>query len=261
MRRSLLTSTALLTSVALCGTARAADPASPGDDKRPNAALTACASGDVAKGIAILGELYAESRNPSFVFNQGRCYQKNNQLEQARGSFAEYLRIGTNEPPEDLQRAQAFVKELDDTLARQRASQSAAVVATPATAPGDGSARVLRVSSVVLAAVGVLAVGFGAAMSFKVKSTNDDLKQLYAGQPYVTDVARVQQLESDGSRYQTLQWVGYGVGAAAFAGAVATFILGGSKFPWSSESPERVALDVTPAVSPDGGGAVLRMRF
>lgn len=260
MRRPLLTSTALLTSVALCGTARAADLASPGDDKRPNAALAACASGDVAKGIAILGELYAESRNPSFVFNQGRCYQKNNQLEQARGSFAEYLRIGTNEPPEDLQRAQAFVKELDDTLARQRASQ-AAVVATPASAPGDGTARVLRVSSVVLAAVGVVAVGFGAAMSFKVKSTNDDLKQLYAAQPYVTDSARVAQLESDGSRYQTLQWVGYGVGAAAFAGAVATFILGGSRFPWSAESPDRVALDVTPAVSADGGGAVLRLRF
>jgi len=260
VRRPLLTSTALLTSVALCGTARAADLASPGDDKRPNAALAACASGDVARGIAILGELYAESRNPSFVFNQGRCYQKNNQLEQARGSFAEYLRIGTNEPPEDLQRAQAFVKELDDTLARQRASQ-AAVVATPASAPGDGTARVLRVSSVVLAAVGVVAVGFGAAMSFKVRSTNDDLKELYAAQPYVTDSARVAQLESDGSRYQTLQWVGYGVGAAAFAGAVATFILGGSRFPWSAESPDRVALDVTPAVSAEGGGAVLRLRF
>jgi hypothetical protein len=259
VRRSLLTSTALLTSVALCGTARAADPAPPGDDKRPNAALAACASGDVAKGIAILGELYAETRNPSFVFNQGRCYQKNNQLEQARGSFAEYLRIGTNEPPEDLQRAQAFVKELDDALARQRASQPAVVVAPPAS--GDGAARVLRVSSVVLAAVGVLAVGFGAVMSLKVKSTNDDLEQLYAATPYVTDSVRVQQLESDGSRYQTLQWVGYGVGAAAFAGAVATFILGGSRFPWSAESPDRVALDLTPAVSPNGGAALLRMRF
>ena len=134
MRRLLLTSTALLTGLALSGAARAADPAPGGEDKRPNAALAACASGDVTKGIAILGELYAETRNPSYVFNQGRCFQKNNKLEQARGSFTEYLRIGTNEPPEDLQRAQAFVKEIDATLEQQRASQPAPVVTAPATA-------------------------------------------------------------------------------------------------------------------------------
>jgi len=87
VRRLLLTSTALLTGLALSGAARAADPAPGGEDKRPNAALAACASGDVTKGIAILGELYAETRNPSYVFNQGRCFQKNNKLEQARGSF------------------------------------------------------------------------------------------------------------------------------------------------------------------------------
>ncbi len=258
MRRLLLTSTALLTGLALCATARAADPGA--EDKRPNAALAACASGDVTKGIAILGELYAETRNPSYVFNQGRCYQKNNKLEQARGSFTEYLRIGTNEPPEDLQRAQAFVKEIDATLEQQRASQPAPVVTAPAAPPSD-SKGMLRVSSVVLAAVGVVAVGFGVVMSFKVKSTNDELDQIFAGQKYVTDVGRIEQLQSDGSSYQTLQWVGYGVGAAAVAGAVTTFILGGYKFPWSAESTHQAGLDVTPSVSPSGGGAVLRMRF
>jgi len=260
VRRLLLTSTALLTGLALSGAARAADPAPGGEDKRPNAALAACASGDVTKGIAILGELYAETRNPSYVYNQGRCFQKNNKLEQARGSFTEYLRIGTNEPPEDLQRAQAFVKEIDATLEQQRASQPAPVVTAPAAPPSDGKGM-LRISSVVLAAVGVVAVGFGVAMSFKVKSTNDELDQIFSGQKYVTDVGRIEQLQSDGSSYQTLQWVGYGVGAAAVAGAVTTFILGGYKFPWSAESTNQAGLDVTPAVSPNGGGAVLRMRF
>ena len=100
-----------------------------------------------------------------------------------------------------------------------------------------------------------------AFMSFKVKSTNDDLQGLFAGQPYVTDVARIQQLQSDGDKYATLQWVGYGIGAAAVAGAVTTFILGGSKLPWAAESSNKTAFDVTPVVSPDGSGAVLRMRF
>jgi hypothetical protein len=98
-------------------------------------------------------------------------------------------------------------------------------------------------------------------MSFKVKSTNDELGQIFAGQKYATDVGRIEQLQSDGSSYQTLQWVGYGIGAAAVAGAVTTFILGGYRFPWSAESSNHAGLDVTPAVSPDGGGAVLRMRF
>jgi hypothetical protein len=261
VRRLLLITPTLFAAAAFCPTAaRADDATASGEDKRPNAALAACASGDVAKGISILGELYAETRNPSFVFNQGRCYQKNNQLEQARSSFSEYIRIGTNEPPEDIQRANAFVKEIDDALARQRASQPAAVTTAPTSAPSDGGKAALRISSVVLAAVGVVAVGFGAFMSMKVNSTNDDLKKEFA-QPYVTDVARVQQLQSDGDRYQTLQWVGYGVGAAAVAGAVTTFILGGYKFPWSAATSDRVAVDLAPSLSPDGGGAFIRMRF
>src|SRR5262245_41479498 len=124
VRRTLLISTALvLACAALAGSARADE----GEDKRPTAALAACASGDVTKGITILGELYAETRNPAFVFNQGRCYQKNNQLEQARSSFTEYIRIGTSEPPEDIQRAQGFVKEIDEALAARRANQPSPV--------------------------------------------------------------------------------------------------------------------------------------
>src|SRR5215468_10936598 len=139
-----------MTSAALWRTARADDMPAAGDDKRPTAALAACASGDVAKGIAILGELYAETRNPAYVFNQGRCFQKNNQLEQARGSFTEYIRIGTNEPPEDIQRAQGFVKEIDEALARRRANEPATpVLVTTGSAPsGEGHAHMLRVTSI-----------------------------------------------------------------------------------------------------------------
>src|SRR3982751_1693155 len=148
----------MLARFALRGSVRADVSPVPVDDSRPNAALAACASGDVGKGIAILGQLYAETRNPAYVFNQGRCYQKNNQLERARGSFAEYLRIGTSEPAEDLQRAQAFVKEIDDALARQRASAPAPIVVTTVQPDGEGRRHSLRVTSIVLAGVGVAAV-------------------------------------------------------------------------------------------------------
>jgi hypothetical protein len=256
VRRDLLIPTALaLASTALCGTARAAESSSVVEDQRPNAALAACASGDVAKGISILGALYAETRNPSYVFNQGRCYQKNGQLEPARSSFSEYLRIGTQEPPEDLKRAEGFIKEIDEALAQQRASAPTPLLVTPVSAE-EGRTRTLRVASIVLAGVGVAAIATGAYLSLKVKSIEDDINRQFAGQDYVTDGARLQQQLSDGKSYETWQWVAYGVGIAALAGATTTFILS-----VGAKSPEHAALGIAPAFSPDGVGGVVRMRF
>jgi hypothetical protein len=256
--RRLSVSIAFFVSIIAIGRIARADDAPASEDKRAMDALAACASGDTAKGVAILGALYAESLNPAYVFNQGRCYQKNGQLEQAKVRFDEYLRIGTKEPPEDIQRAQGFIKEIDATLAQQRASAPA-----PAVAPAEdreGRRRMLRTTSIVLAAVGVAAVGVGVFMSFKVKSTNDSIDQGYS-QPYVTDQARLEQLISDGKSYQTWQWVGYGLGVAALGGAATTFLLSGGFGGSGPAAAEHVAVTFTPTVSPDGAGGVLRLRF
>jgi hypothetical protein len=251
---------AVLVGAAASSRAARADESPAEADRRPAVALAACASGDVAKGIAILGELYAETRNPTYVFNQGRCYQKNNQLEQARGSFAEYLRIGTSEPPEDIQRAQGFVKEIDDALAQQRASAPAPLLVAPVARADDAHPRALRTASLVLAAVGVAAIGAGVYLSFKVKATNDAINRDFANQPYVTDEARLEQQLSDGKSYETWQWVGYGVGVAALAGAATTLVLAGG-FGGSGSGPLEHAVAVAPTLSPDGIGGVLRVRF
>ena len=95
------------------------------EDPRPAEALTFCGAGEVSKGIAILAALYAETRNPSFVFNQARCYQQNGDLEKARERFREYLRVGRNEPAADIKRAEGFVQEIDQELARRMAIQDA----------------------------------------------------------------------------------------------------------------------------------------
>lgn len=255
---ALTTSLIAIAGAAWCRSARAEDaPGGLGEDKRPTAALAACASGDVQKGIAILGELYAETRNPAFVFNQARCYQKNNQLEQARASFSEYLRIGVNEPAEDLQRAQGYVKEIDDSLARQRAAAPAPTPIVVAPAGNDGERKhTLRVASIVLAGVGVAAIAAGAVMSLKVKGINDDINGQFAGQDYVTDVPALQQKVSDGERYETWQWVGYGIGIAAMAGAATTFILS-----TRGSTPEQPAVAITPVLAPGGMGGVVGLRF
>jgi hypothetical protein len=119
----------------------------------------------------------------------------------------------------------------------------------------------LRTTSIVLAAVGVAAVGVGAFMSFKVKSTNDSIDQLLAGQSYVTDEARLEQLMSDGKSYQTWQWVGYGLGVAALGGAATTFLLSGGFGGAGPAATEHAAVTFVPTFSPGGAGGIVQARF
>ena len=146
------------------------------EDPRPGQALTACASGEVAKGIDILATLYAETRNPSFVFNQARCYQQNGQLEKSRERFREYLRVGKNEPAADIQRAEGFIKELDRELSLQRAVQDAR--------PQERRYRgALRTTSIVLAATGVAAIGAGVLLGFQMNAKEDEIARAVRSQP------------------------------------------------------------------------------
>jgi hypothetical protein len=235
------------------------------EDPRPRAALGACASGDVKKGVSILAELYAETRNPSFVFNQARCYQQNGQLEPARERFREYLRVGKNEPAEDLQRAQGYLKEIDDTLAKQAPPAPAPIIVAPpapaAPVEGETNAHALRVTSVVLAALGVAAVGTGVVLSFKVNSTKNDVEARFANMGVVTDPQSLQQQLSDGGRYETWQWISYGIGVAALAGAATTFLVAGLPASGSAHAAEKVSLSFMPVAAPDRLGGVVHLRF
>jgi hypothetical protein len=218
-----------------------------GEDPRPGQALTACASGEVAKGIDILARLYAETRNPSFVFNQARCYQQNGQLEKSRERFREYLRIGKNEPPADIKRAEHFIKELDRELALQRAVQDAR--------PQERRYRgALRTTSIVLAATGVAAIGTGALLGLQMKKKEDQIaRQFEPNRPGGPDNARVSDLVAEGTRLETWQYISYGVGVAALAGAATTFGLSGWTF--------REEVTVTPVLAGDHMGGTVRVRF
>jgi hypothetical protein len=217
------------------------------EDPRPGEALTACASGQVAKGIDVLATLYAETRNPSFVFNQARCYQQNGQLEKSRERFREYLRVGKNEPPADIQRAEGFIKELDRELALQRAVQDAR--------PQERRYRgALRTTSIVLAATGVAAIGAGALLGVQMKQKEDQIaRQFEPNRPGGPDNAQVSDLVAQGTRLETWQYISYGVGVAALAGAATTFGLSGWTF--------RDEVTVTPVLAGDHMGGTVRVRF
>jgi tetratricopeptide (TPR) repeat protein len=59
---------------------------------KEKAAKKACATGDFAKGVDLLADLFVDTNDFSWVYNQGRCYQQNNRWEQAISRFREYLR-------------------------------------------------------------------------------------------------------------------------------------------------------------------------
>ncbi len=59
---------------------------------KERAARKACLSGDVAKGASILSELYVQTNDATYIYNQGRCFEQNGQYDEAILRFREYLR-------------------------------------------------------------------------------------------------------------------------------------------------------------------------
>jgi hypothetical protein len=228
------------------GTSPSPPPEAVAEDPRPREALTFCAGGEVTRGIAILAALYAETRNPAFVFNQARCYQQNGRLAEARERFQEYLRVGTAEPPADIKRAHGFIEEIDREQARRMAVQDAR--------PLQRNHRAaLRTTSIALAATSVAALGTGAFLSYRVQAKERDIEKKYSPMPVIEGPMFARDT-SAGARLETFQYIAYGVGVAALAGAVTTFGLSG----WSLRDEP---VSAAPILTYDTVGGVMRLRF
>jgi tetratricopeptide (TPR) repeat protein len=53
--------------------------------------MKACLTGNTSKGVEILADLFIETRDPTYLFNQGRCFEQNRRYEDAIARFREYL--------------------------------------------------------------------------------------------------------------------------------------------------------------------------
>ena len=119
---------------------------------------------------------------------------------------------------------------------------------TTVTAAGGATdrGRTLRIAGVATAAVGGASVVVGAVFGSMASSKGNSVGS--AGMFNPDD-------DSAGRRDATLQWVFYGVGAAAVIGGAALYYLG-----WRADSADaRVAL--FPSLQPGAAGASLRLRF
>jgi hypothetical protein len=226
-------------------------------DPRPAEAKTACAAGDVQKGVRLLAELYVATNDAIWIFNQGRCYQQNGQPEQALTRFKEYLRKAKDAAPDDITDAQTYVKELEAELAaRQPTSPApAATVTAPAGGGLSTSGRGFTDRQIVGLAVGglgVAALGAGAFFSYKVHATEQEVNDLIHGETLV-QAGTLKTSDRSGARYELLQWISYGVGVGALAVGTTTFLFG--------RRAERGGLSLAPVLGPGLAGSALCGSF
>jgi tetratricopeptide (TPR) repeat protein len=252
--------------VCLAGTAYADKPLSKAAKEK--AAKKACATGDFVKGVDILADLFVDTNEFSYVYNQGRCYQQANRWEQAISRFREYLRKAKDISESDRIETDRQIADCEASLGKTAQVAPPPVAATPAVpvihpetppqvldpatsnvsskpepSPSVGSrgrGRGLRVTGIILAAVGVAAVGTGVGLALKAQglSTKDFS----------------QSREDERASLKTGSLVSYGVGAAAIATGAILYIVG-----WPSEQTSSVAL--LPVAAPGGASVLLKGRF
>lgn len=241
------------------------------------AARKACLAGDYVKGVDLLADLFVETKEATYVFNQGRCFEQNRRYEDAVARFQEYLRAaGAKLSPEDREAAEQHIKANKDLLAQERESvaaqtapqpftppspspstptapaQLAPIVSQPTPPPPASTGRGLRIGGIVLASVGGAALVGGVLLNLQANSAIKDME----AKPDAYSSGK----KSDYDSYRTLSWVGYGVGAAC---VVTGAVLYGFGIKARSRSSSASSTEVTlmPSVGAGHVGAALTGAF
>jgi hypothetical protein len=235
------------------------------------AAKKACLAGDPAKGVEMLAELYVQTNDITWIFNQGRCFEQNRRYEDAIGRFREYLVKGNktlsaadkDDAQNHIDLCQSYLPKPELPKPEQRPAEvpkpapnppmvrgpepSLTQVPTVEQASGSGTppGRGLRIAGITVAAVGVASLAAAVILNVKANSLADDLNQ-----PTGYDRDKV----SERSDYATASWVGYAVGSACVVGGAILYYLG-----YRSGSSPPVALG--PTVGPGQAGVNLYGAF
>jgi hypothetical protein len=254
--------------VASARTASAEKPASTGAKEK--AAKKACALGDYQKGADILTDLFVETNDPTYIYNQGRCYQQNGRWEQAVLRFREYLRKARNLSDSDRAETERQISDCEASLGKSAQVTPPPVTASPAVAqpepqpsapppetatpavsakpappPSDRSeGKSLRTAGIVCAAVGLAAVGTGVGLALKTQSISSD------EQKHGATVDKENQRKS----LETWGWVSYGIGAAAIATGAVLYITG-------RPSSQTSSVALLPILAPDGASMMVKGSF
>jgi len=247
-------------------------------DPRETEARKECLAGRYQTGAELLAQLFAETANPNYVFNQARCFQQNGKFDEAILRFQEYLRIGKDLSADAKAEADRHLAECQAARVRgdvgslgasaDHGAPSAGADATGAlfpvgVPPSSISEQVepspvpsvvaksaqtgseprtggsgLRTAGIVIGACGVAAAASGVIFSVETKNVQNEVTS-------DNDRRSFDRKKYDnGKLYSELQWVGYGVGGAAILGGAVLYFLGARE-----TSPTKDSISVAPAVS------------
>ncbi len=264
---------AFVTLASLCSLSQQALAA---NSKRANerAAKKACLSGEPEKGVRILAELYVDTNDITYIFNQGRCFEQNRRYEDAVGRFREYLTKGEDHLSDDdkaaakkhIETCESYLPKTEPRSplvpepvsavpivptpppAEVTPEPPAVVVATAAQQPDENAGSRLRIAGIVVGSLGVVALGTGVALNLKANSMATDLEK---PDNFNRDT------NSSRESYKTLGWISYGVGAACLAGGSLLYFLG-----WhAGHSPAQTSVALVPTIAPGTAGALLTGAF
>jgi hypothetical protein len=231
------------------------------DDARELQAKEACLGGHPDKGIELLAQLYAETSDPTYIYNQGRCFEQNGRPADAVTRFREYLRKATLAPDEkaDIQkRIEALESESRATgpvvapiaPAPSAPGPSATLVATAPPEP-NSRARHFRIAGIAVAGVGAGALAFGVVMGLRASSLSDQVTSDAANKGTFS-----QTTYDEGRTAERYQIVGYSVGAAALIGGTILYLWG-----FEHGGERETAPTIMAAVAPGEARLGLKVRF
>ena len=237
------------------------------------AAKKACAAGDFRKGVEILADLYVQTDDTTFIYNQGRCYEQNHQWVSAVDRFREYLRKTKNPTPDlnaEVERHITDCRLLQDEETKKSAPPPQPAPPLPVTAvsptpppPPQPTAPVapgpdvttrpapteagssLRTSGLIVGGIGLATLVTAVVLNLKANSLADEANASH-------DLAK----ESSQKSYKTGALLCYGVGGAALIAGTVVYLVGRAKGTAKSSS---VAL--LPIWSPGEAGLAITGEF
>jgi hypothetical protein len=81
-------------------------------------ARKACLSGDYLKGVSILADLFVDTGDANYLYNQGRCYEQNVRYVEAAERFREYLRKATKLTNKERSETEKHIADCEAAIAK-----------------------------------------------------------------------------------------------------------------------------------------------
>jgi hypothetical protein len=205
-------------------------------EARDAEAKRACDAGRVQEGERLLTDLLRRTNDGTYIFNLGRCFQQNGQVDKALPLFRSYLRRPDVDPVA-AGRARQYIAALErspqagagDPAARRPSDVAAADLSAspdlvaPAPAP-TSPGRTLRIAALVTGGVGLLGLATGGYYAQQTQKLEREKRDALNRQETSTEWFRAQ--DQRGERAEQRQWLFLGVGGAALAAGGVLYYLG-----------------------------------